>query len=145
MPTERQILFGNDLRVIRKGPVENVAGNLDLERNVRGDLQRAEGNDNIVQALVLRLLVQKGELAPLGWPGYGSRLHELIGQPNNTRTHIKAMALARAAVERDPRVVEVTEIQARVLAGERNVVRLEMEVRLILEQNPLNLVFDLAL
>ena len=33
-----------------------------------------------------RLKTQKGELAPLGHPEYGSRHHELIGQPNVERT-----------------------------------------------------------
>jgi len=141
----RAELFGNDLRVLREGPVEDVAGDLDLIRNIRGDLDKASGNDNVVQALLLRLLVRKGELERLGWPDYGSRLHELIGEPNNTRTQVKLMAFARAAVERDPRVLEVVAIQARVLPGARNVIRLEMEVQLIVEQSPLNLVFDAVL
>lgn len=145
MTNARAELFGDDLRVLREGRVEDVAGDLDLTRNIRGDLDKATGNDNIVQALVLRLLVRKGELERLAWPDYGSRLHELIGEPNNTRTHVKLMAFARAAIERDPRVLEVVDIRARVLPGARNVVRLEMEVQLILEQSPLNLVFDAVL
>lgn len=145
MATEREKLFGNDLRVIREGAAVDVAGSLDLGRNLRGDLERAEGNDNLVQALVLRLLVRQGELAALGWPDYGSRLHELIGEPNNARTHVRMMAFARSAVERDPRVLQVADLRARVSPADRNVVRLEMEVQAIDEQNPLNLVFDLAL
>jgi phage baseplate assembly protein W len=105
----------------------------------------AQGNDNIAQALALRLRVRKGELARLGWPDYGSRLHELIGEPNNTRTHVKLMAFARAAVEQDPRVQEVSDIQATVLPGERDVVRLLLEITLIDAPNPLNLVFDVKL
>ena len=89
--------------------------------------------------------MRKGELGPLGWADYGSRLHELIGEPNNTRTHIKLMAFARAAVEQDPRVLEVSAIEAKVLPGERDAVRLLLEISLIDAPNPLNLVFDVKL
>ena len=93
----------------------------------------------------MRLRVRKGELARLGWADYGSRLHELIGEPNNTRTHLKLMAFARAAIEQDPRVREVASVEAHVIPGEREVVRLLMEITLIDAPNPLNLVFDVKL
>ncbi len=135
----REKLFGNDLQLAER------ANGYDLLPDLRGDLTLAQGNDNIVQALTLRLLVRKGELARLGLPDYGSRLYELIGEPNNTRTHVKLMAFARSAVEQDPRVQKITDIQTQVLPGEREVVRLNMEIQLITEQNPLNLVLDINL
>ncbi len=139
MAIEREILFGTDLRLSESG------GTLDLTGDRAGDLALASGNDNIVQALSLRLLVRKGELALLGVPDYGSRLHELIGEPNNQRTRVIAMGHARAAVEQDPRVKEVENVEARVLPGERDVVRIDMQIELIRETTPLNLVFDLRL
>jgi phage baseplate assembly protein W len=139
MATERAQLFGNDLRLIESNGVE------DLVPDVGGDLALAEGNANIVQALTMRLLVRKGELAALGWPNYGSRLHEMLGEPNNRRTHTILMAHARTAIEQDARVVQVTGMRAYILQGERDVVRLEMEIQLITENNPLNLVFDVRL
>ena len=132
-------LFGRDLRVTMRAP------GLDLVGDASGDIELAEGNDNIEQALLLRLRVRKGELAPLGWPDYGSRLHELIGEPNNSRTHVMLMAHARNAVELDPRVAEVLLIRAEVLPGERDVVTLVMDIALIDAPNPLNLVFDVSL
>lgn len=139
MITKREKLFGDDLQVLSR------ASGYDVIPDSAGDLALAQGNDNIVQALILRLKVRKGELAPLGWPNYGSRLHKLIGEPNNARTHVKLMAYARSAIEQDARVVEVTDVQTQGIAGERNVVRLIMEVLLINEPNPLNLVFDMEL
>lgn len=132
----RATLFGNDLNIVDR------AGGLDLLGDTQGDLELAEGNENIVQALTLRLQVRKGELARLGWADYGSRLHELIGEPNNTRTHVKLMAFARAEIEQDPRVREVTAVESLVIPGERDTVRILMEIALIDEPNPLNLVFD---
>jgi phage baseplate assembly protein W len=89
--------------------------------------------------------VRRGDLAPLGWPAYGSRLHELIGEPNINRVHVRLMAYARSAIEEDPRVAEVSEVTARVLPGERDMVRLTMDIRLIDQPNPLNMVFDFDL
>ena len=139
MANERAELFGNDLQIVER------AGGMDLLAEAGGDLAVARGNDNIMQALAMRLRVRKGELARLGWADYGSRLHELIGEPNNTRTHVKLMAFARAAIEQDPRVREVASVETQVIPGERDVVRLLMEISLIDAPNPLNLVFDVKL
>jgi phage baseplate assembly protein W len=136
---DRAKLFGNDLELAER------ANGFDLLGGARGDLELAQGNDNIVQALKLRLLVHKGELAPLGLPDYGSRLYELIGEPNNTRTQVKLMAFARIAIEQDPRVLKVADIKAYVIPGERGVVRLDATVQLIDQPNPLNLVVDISL
>lgn len=133
---DRERLFGSDLRII-----ERAAG-MDLITNGAGDLAMAAGNSNIAQALLLRLRIRKGELAQLGWPDYGSRLHELIGEPNNTRTQTKLMAFARTAVEQDPRVREVLSARCQMIPGERDTVRLVLDVALIDEPNPLNLVYD---
>jgi phage baseplate assembly protein W len=137
--TEREKLFGSDLRVAERAP------GFDLVRNAAGDIDLAQGNDNIVQALTLRLRVRRGELAPLGWPGYGSRLHELIGEPNNSRTQVILMAHARTAIEQDPRVSEVKDVRAEVLPGDREAVRVFMDISLIDSPVPLNLVFDVSL
>lgn len=139
MTQDRSGLFGNDLRL---GRIDRGA---DLVPDSTGDLDLALGNNNIVQALTLRLLVRQGELARLGWPEYGSRLHELIGELNTRRTHLRLMAFAREAVEADPRVAEVLQIRADVLPGDRDVVRLSLEILLIDRPNPLNLVFDVQL
>ncbi len=139
MTEERQRLFGTDLRLERREEP------YDLRSDRAGDLELARGDENIVQALTLRLRVRRGELTPLGWPAYGSRLHELIGEPNVRRTHVRIMAYARNAIEEDPRVAEVVEVGAEPLSGERDTVRLTMEIRLIDEPNPLNMVFDFDL
>lgn len=141
MASTRQALFGNDLLL------SEYAGGFDLSPahtgGPGGDLALARGNDNIVQALTLRLRVRRGELQPLGWPDYGSRLHELIGEPNVQRTHLKLQAFAREAIEEDPRVLKVLQVSAR--AEERTTVRLMMDIQLIDQPNPLNLVLDLSL
>jgi phage baseplate assembly protein W len=139
MAVEREVLFGSDLKLIDHG------GAMDLIGDSHGDLALASGNDNIVQALWLRLMVRQGELAPLGFPDYGSRLHEIIGEPNNQRTRVILMGHARAAVEQDPRVLKVASVEANVIPGERDVVRINMQINLIVQNTPVNLVFDVRL
>ena len=143
MASERQSLFGADLQ-LREGA---GGSDLTLEGPVgsSGDLALAYGNANAVQALSLRLRVRKGELALLGWPDYGSRLHELIGERYLPRTRLKAQVFAREAVEADARVRRVEAIEVVSIAGERTLLRLAMQVLLIDAPTPLDLVFDLAL
>jgi phage baseplate assembly protein W len=143
MAVERQKLFGTDILL------RDAAGGMDFTLGgpvgSSGDLTLTQGNDNAIQALSLRLRVRKGELAPLGWPDYGSRLDELIGEPDLPRTRLKAQVFARDAVEADPRVEKVQSVDVVRIPGERYVLRLAMTVLLIDQPTPLDLVFDLAL
>ena len=137
MAVDREVLFGTDLNLMQG------AGMVDLVGDRNGDLALAVGAANISQALSLRLMVHLGELAPLGLPDYGSRLHELIGQPNNQRTRVLAMGLARTAIEQDPRVKQVVSVDAQ--QEEQDVLRIDMDIELIQDNTPLNLVFDVRL
>lgn len=140
MPEARERWFGTDLRLRDYAEGLDLAPEGDIQ--IGGDLALAHGNDNIVQALTLRLRVRKGELAPLGWPDFGSRLHELIGEPDLPRTHLKLQVFARQAIEADPRVRKVLSVKSTTLPGERDTVRLALDIQLIDAPTPLNLVFD---
>jgi phage baseplate assembly protein W len=73
----------------------------------RVDLAVASGMDALRQALVLRLLTPIGSLASLGHASYGSRLHELIGEPWSTGLGLRARAWVLQALAREPRVERV--------------------------------------
>ncbi|WP_157270359.1 GPW/gp25 family protein [Azohydromonas aeria] len=143
MPRDDRALFGTDLALL------DVGGAADLtmlgHAGASGDLALAVGNANAVQALTMRLRVRQGELAALGWPDYGSRLHELIGEPDVARTRLKAQVFARDAVQADPRVLKVEQVEVTSIPGERSVLRLALLVTLIDAPQPLNLVFPFAL
>lgn len=110
--------MASDLRLVTAGD-----GRHDLLADARGDLALTSGGDEVVQALTLRLLVRRGELAGLGWPDVGSRLHELVGEPDVPRTRLRLAAAVREALADDPRVAEVPavdvvsdQVEARVTA-----------------------------
>jgi phage gp46-like protein len=100
-----------------------------------GDLALAGGRRNLAQALLNRLYARRGALTALGHPGYGSRLHQLVGEPDTPRTRALAEFYVREALTADPRVKEVaavafltpdrTTLERHVLALEITVVPVE--------------------
>lgn len=83
---------------------------VDLPRSATDDLRTVHGRDNLTQAVINRLLTRQGELADLGHPRYGSRLHELIGEPNNVRIRGKAARFVRECLEQERRISKITEV-----------------------------------
>lgn len=71
------------------------------------DLAVAVGTDCLRQALLLRLLTPLGALGDLGHAGYGSRLHELVGQELTDTARLRARAFVLQAVAQERRVAEV--------------------------------------
>ena len=119
---------------------------LDLRRGVDRDVQRADGLANLEQALANRIKTHKGELAALGHPGYGSRHHELIGEPNVERTRNLVKLYILQALRDEARVERV--LSAKVSAEHqppRDTVRIELELKVRGEPHPLNLVLPFSL
>jgi phage baseplate assembly protein W len=140
---EAEIGYGNDILL------RDLAGDLDLALegmgDTGGDLDLSRGEDNVIQALTLRLRIRQGELEALGWPRFGSRLHELIGQPLVPRTFLKLQAYAREAIEGDPRVAKVLDTRIQILPSDREAVRLSADIRLISADTPVRLSLELSL
>jgi len=116
------------------------------ERGLRRDLGVASGVDNLAQAIANRLKTRRGELAPLGHPDYGSRHHELLGEPNVQRTRNLIKLYVLQALRDEPRIEEV--LRAEVGAEHdppRDTVRIDLTVRLTGVPTPLNLVVPFAL
>jgi phage baseplate assembly protein W len=145
-------LFGRDLQLdyaLQQGLYEDA--DLASVRSVNGsqpqlDLQLAYGLDNLEQALANRLKTRLGELAALGHPDYGSRHHELIGEPNVDRTRNLIKLYVLQALAKEPRIDKV--LSATVTAEHdppRDTVRLELQVRVIGQPVPLNLVLPFSL
>jgi phage baseplate assembly protein W len=110
------------------------------------DLELVSGLDALTQALANRLKTRKGELASLGHPDYGSRHHELIGQPNVQRTRDLIKLYVLQALRDEPRIESV--ISATVTADHtppRDTVRIDLALNVIGAPAPLNLVLPFAL
>jgi phage baseplate assembly protein W len=112
----------------------------------RRDLEAAAGIDNLRQAIANRLKTRKGELASLGHPEYGSRHHELIGEPNVERTRNLIKLYVLQALQHEPRIEKVLKVSVRAEhEPPRENVRIEVSARVLAEATPLNLVVPFSL
>ena len=96
-------LYGVDLK-LEFGP-----RGVDLAGSASG-LDTVAGLDNLVQALSLRLLVDRGDLAQIGHPRYGSRIRDLLGEPMDRANRELIRRYVRRALLDDPRVQEVVQV-----------------------------------
>lgn len=144
-------LFGRDLRAVyasRDGRHEN----LDLEveggptpAGLRRDLDSVTGVDNAVQAVIHRIKTRLGELADLGHPDYGSRHHELIGQPNTAHNRNLVKLYILQALAREPRIEEVLLAKLHFdPRRDREKVNLELTLQLIGAPVPANFVIPFS-
>ena len=122
-----------DLQITRRafGQLTSDRETVDLRRSANGDLQMTSGQANLAQALVNRLLTRKGELARLGHPNYGSRLHQLIGELNNARLRGLAELYIRECLAQETRIEEVTNITFAPLSRglDRNLLEVTISVK----------------
>ena len=101
---------------------------VDLRTTPLSDVATTTGPANLTQAILNRLLTRQGELAKLGHPDYGSRLHQLIGELNNSRTRILAEVYIREALAQESRIEEVTSVTAAAPSRGLNRDLLEMTI-----------------
>ena len=112
-----------------------------LPRQPRRDVGIVKDVDAAVQLLANRLKTRKGELAPLGHPEYGSRHHELIGEPNIERTRNLIKLYVLEALSHEPRIDEIARCQVSAAhEPPRDQVRIVLDVVLIDGSSPMNLV-----
>ncbi len=144
-------MFGRDLRAVygsRDGRHENL--DVDVEtgstpEGPRRDMAATVGVDNATQAIVHRIKTQMGELADLGHPDYGSRHHELIGQPNSQHNRNLVKLYILQALAREPRIEDI--LSAKILFDplrDRDKVNLELTLQLIGAPVPANLVIPFS-
>jgi phage baseplate assembly protein W len=93
------------------------------------DFVPREGFENLAQAVILRLLTPRGELAALGHPEYGSRVHELIGQENNKTKRNLLKLFILEALQLEPRVDKVVELKVEPSPGTRSTVDVLLRVK----------------
>jgi phage baseplate assembly protein W len=144
-------LLGRDLALFHPEPGwwedADLATTVPDRAGAAVDVDVVAGVDAAVQLLVNRLKTHKGELAPLGHPEYGSRHHELIGQPNVERTRALIKLHVLEALGHEPRIARIHRCDVTPAHDPpRDRVRIALDVELVGEPNPRLLVvpFDLG-
>ncbi|WP_374247306.1 hypothetical protein [Zoogloea sp.] len=118
--------FGTDLRLVFARGCEGA----DLAVGLQ-DFETVSGVENLVQALTLRLLIDRGELDGLGHPRYGSRIRDLIGEPLDRANLELLRRYVRQELQRDPRVEEVLQVRVTPHEPTRDGVDVEARVRAV--------------
>jgi phage baseplate assembly protein W len=131
--------LGRDIKIFERDP------GYDLGLSPTGDLETIGEEYNLAQAISMRLNTMQGELRDLGHSSYGSRLSELIGEPNNERTRELARIYALESVTRDPRVEEVVGISAEMYKDDPRQININISVRAKGLTTILNMVFPFYL
>lgn len=138
-------LYGTDLKLLFEPRTDYAGLGADLSVNTKGDLQTARGRENLGQAILHRILTRKGELGDIGHPDYGSRLHELIGEPNNERTRELLRMYVKECISQEPRVRDTVSIKIGVPKDNPHAVLLDIAVLPIKSTVPMNLVLPFFL
>ena len=133
MPTDAHLLTDLRLDPVRPGLGRSyaVASTADAETSPRVlDLAvTATGSDNLAQAVILRLLTPVGELAALGHPDYGSRLHEVLGRPNSATTRSLVRLHILTALAAEPRIAAVSRVDVAPASGRPHHVTVTLAVQ----------------
>lgn len=137
---------GSDLFTTRRPTVKRTGlRDFDVKDFDLKDLDTLRGVKNLQQALLLRFLTPRGELAILGHPDYGSRLFELIGELNNDTNRNRAKLYVLQALAAEPRVKKVLSVNVTQNRAKREQMDIEVKLLPIDSATPLNLVFPFFL
>jgi len=93
------------------------------------DMGIVRGRDNLAQAIIIRLLTPRGELAALGHPEYGSRLPELIGRQDTETTRNLVKLYILESLQMEPRIEKVLQVTVEADPGTRHRVNVSLEVQ----------------
>lgn len=100
------------------------------------DLATVRGRANLVQSLLLRLKTERGELAELGHPGYGSNHHRLVGEPNTEGNRNLVKLYVLECLRQEPRLERVLRIDVRPGPGRQNRDKVDIDLELKLKGVP---------
>jgi phage baseplate assembly protein W len=132
-------LLGKDLKLVDK----EIGSDLNISPS--GDLEIVSGAYNLGQAIVNRLRTRVGELADLGHSRYGSRLYQLVGEPNNERTRELARLYAMESIAQDPRVKEILSVAVEASKDDPRLINISVSFLPIGSATALNIVFPFYL
>jgi hypothetical protein len=111
---------------------------VDLQATVRAgitppavDIGLVQDKAALAQALIMRLMTERGELEGLGLPDYGSRHHQLIGEPNIERNRNLVKLYILECVRQEPRLQRIVSLDVTAGIGREN--RDKVEVRLVVQ------------
>jgi phage baseplate assembly protein W len=148
---KRTDILGKDLKALYR-VTDGRHEDLDYSRipmtrsgKLEQDLAPVADVDNAVQAIIHRIKTARGELGDLGHPEYGSRHHELIGEPNSERNRNLVKLYILQALALEPRIEKI--LSAGIVydrAVKPDQVEIDLTLTFIGTQVPVNLVIPFS-
>lgn len=120
-------LHDHDLRPIYT--VDTDQRRLPEQAGRYSDMGKISQDDNLKQAVLIRLLTPRGELSALGHPEYGSRLHELIGRQNTDTIRDLIRLFILESLQFESRIEEVITLTVVPVKGTRDRVKVMLQVQ----------------
>lgn len=108
-------------------------------RDLVWDFAVRGGKENLAQAVILRLLTPRGELAALGHADYGARVHELIGGGNTPTTRNQLKLFILDALKQEARIEKVLELKVQTSPGTRSTVDVWLLVKAVAFATPVEI------
>jgi len=139
MSDEEKPVLGKDLRLV----YSDIGA--DLTVSPSGDLEVVDDEFNLGQAIVHRMMTRPGELLDIGHSSYGSKLYDLIGEPNTETTREKVRAVVIEALEREPRVKKIVKVSVTQRVDRTDAVDVDVSIIATGTEVPLNVVFPFYL
>ncbi len=110
------------------------------------DLGLQTGLPNLVQSLIVRLMTERGELAALGHPDYGSRHLALIGEPNTESNRNLLKLYMIECIKQEPRIDSIQQITVQQGVGPVNRDKVDVQISVLVKgvPGPLSLVIPFS-
>lgn len=93
------------------------------------DFKLVSDRGNLAQAVIVRLLTPRGELATLAHPDYGSRLPELIGTQRTETTRNLAKLYVIEALKQERRIAEIVQVKVSDQPGDRFRINIFIQIK----------------
>mgnify|MGYP000016161338 CR=1 FL=1 len=135
-------MANNVLKTDLRLRIDSVGADLSIRE---GDLETIREEDNLAQAIIHRLMTSRGELTDLGHPEYGSRLSDLIGEPNNERTRSRARNLVVECLSQESRIKEILSVNVNTNPLDPNRIDIEIVVVPVGVRKPISITYPLRL
>ena len=134
----RVALRHNELRPVYVVDTDRRRASTPRGEAIVTDIGAATGRNNLAQAIILRLLTPRGELAALGHPQYGSRLHEMIGARNTETNRNLVRLFILESLQAEPRIAKIVQVVVEPVPDVRDLVTVLLEVIPRGQSAPLN-------
>jgi phage baseplate assembly protein W len=130
--------LGIDIK-LRTNIDDNGIVRSDLCLSNSGDLEVVNDRDNVIQAIWNRLATYQGELSDLGHQDYGSRLDDMIGEPNTPVTHRIIETMVKNCIGKDHRIEKIIEVKAIAHRSDPNRIEILVYLKLHSDHDKLKL------